>query len=41
MEIKKVGYSGEFYFKATLDMVIYKEIGQLLLQCQFKLRLFS
>ena len=36
MEIEKVGYSGEFYFKATLDMVIYKEIGQLLLLCQFK-----
>ena len=35
MEIEKVGYNGEFYFKATLDMVIYKEIGQLLLQCQF------
>ena len=25
MEIKKVGYSGEFYFKATLVMVIYHE----------------
>ena len=36
LEIKKVGYSGEFYFKATLDMVIYKEIGQLLLQYQFR-----
>ena len=36
MEIKKVGYSGEYYFKATLDMVIYKEIRQLLLRCQFK-----
>ena len=22
-EIEKVSYSGEFYFKATLDMVIY------------------
>ena len=27
LEIEKVSYSGEFYFKATLDMVIY--IGQL------------
>ena len=27
---------GEFYFKATLDMAIYKEIGQLLLRYQFK-----
>ena len=36
MEIEKVGYSGEFYFKAILDMVIYKEIGQLLQRCQFK-----
>ena len=25
----QVGYSGEFYLKATLDMVIYKEIGKL------------
>ena len=41
MEIEKVGYSGEFYFKATLGMVIYNEIGQLLLRCQFKKRLFS
>ena len=41
MEIEKVGYSCEFYFKATLDMVICKEIGQLLLPCQFKQRLFS
>ena len=23
LEIEKVSYSGEFYFKATLDMVIY------------------
>ena len=36
MEIEKVGYSGEFYFKATLDIVIYKEIDQLLLLYQFK-----
>ena len=36
MEIEKVGYSGEFYFKATLDIVIYKEIGQLSLRCQLK-----
>ena len=38
MEIGKAGYSGEFYFIAifTLDMVIYKEIGQLLLRYQFK-----
>ena len=36
MEIEKVGYSGEFYFKATLDLVIYKEKGQLFLRCQFK-----
>ena len=35
MESEKVGCSGEFYFKATLDMVIYKDIGQLLLRCQF------
>ena len=41
MEIEKVGFSGEFCFKATLDMVIYKEIGQLVLRCQFKYRLFS
>ena len=34
MEIEKDGYRGEF--KATLDMVIYKKIGQLLLRCQFK-----
>ena len=27
LEIEKVSYSGEFYFKATLDMGIYKEIG--------------
>ena len=27
LEMEKVGYSGEFYFKATLDMVIYKELG--------------
>ena len=25
LEIEKVGDSGEFHFKATLDMVIYKE----------------
>ena len=25
LEIEKVCYSGEFYFKATFDMVIYKE----------------
>ena len=38
MEIRKVGYSGEFYVMAivTLYMIIYKEIGQLLLQYQFK-----
>ena len=36
MEIEKVGYSGEFYFKVTLDMVICKEVGQLLQRCQFK-----
>ena len=36
MEIEKVGYSGEFYVKAKLDMVIYKEKGQPLLRCQFK-----
>ena len=28
LEVEKVGYSGEFYFKATLDMAIYKEIGE-------------
>ena len=34
LEIEKVGYSDEFYFMAmvTLDMVIYKEIGQLFLR---------
>ena len=36
LEIEKVGYNGEFYFKATLDIVIYKEIGHLLLIYQFK-----
>ena len=36
MEIELVDYSGEFYFKATLDMAIYKEIGQLLLRCELK-----
>ena len=25
LEIEKVGYSGEFNFKATLDMVIYRK----------------
>ena len=34
--IDKVGYSGELYLKATLDMVIYKEKGQLLLRYQFE-----
>ena len=38
MEIRKVGYSGEFYFMimVILDMIIYKKIGQLLLRYQFK-----
>ena len=36
MEIEKVGYSGELYIKATLDMVKFQEKGQLLLRCQFK-----
>ena len=36
LEIERVSCSGEFYFKATLDMVIYKEIGQLLLWYLFK-----
>ena len=36
MEIEKVGYSDEFYFKATFDMVIYNELCQLLLRCQYK-----
>ena len=38
MEIIKVGYSGEFYVMAiiTLNMIIYKEIGQLQLQYRFK-----
>ena len=36
LEIVKVGYSGEFYFKAALDMAIYKEIDQLLLRYQFQ-----
>ena len=40
MEIEKVGYSGGFYFKATLDMVINKEIGQMLLGCQLKIKAF-
>ena len=33
MEIRKVGYSGEFYFMTmvTLNMIINKEISQLLL----------
>ena len=35
LQIGNVGYSGEFYLKATLDMVIYKVIGQLLLGYQF------
>ena len=25
LEIEKIGYMGKFYFKATLDMVIYRE----------------
>ena len=29
LEIEKVGYSGEFYLKATLVMAIYKVIFQL------------
>ena len=33
--MEKVGYIGELYCKATLDMVIYKEICQLLLRYQF------
>ena len=41
LEIEKAGYSGEFYLKATLDMVIYKEICQLLQRYQIKLRLFG
>ena len=34
MEIRKVDYSGEFYVMGivTLYMIIYKAIGQLLLQ---------
>ena len=38
MEIGKVGYIGEFYFiaRVTLNMIIYKEICQLLLQYEFK-----
>ena len=36
LEIKTVSYSGQFYFKAILDMVIYKEIGQLLLRYQIE-----
>ena len=36
LEIEKAGYSGEFFFKATLDIVIYKEIDQLLLRYRFK-----
>ena len=36
--IGKVDYMGEFYFIAivTLDIIIYKEIGQLLLRYKFK-----
>ena len=39
----KIGYSGEFYSMAmiTLDMTIFKEIGQLLLQYQFKYKLYQ
>ena len=38
MEIEKGGYSGEFYFMAivTLYMIVCREIGQLLLRCQFR-----
>ena len=38
MEKRKVAYSGEFYVMAivTLNMIKYKEIGQLLLQYRFK-----
>ena len=36
LEIEKVGSSGECYFKATLDMVIYMNIGQPLLRYQSK-----
>ena len=34
--IEKVGHSGEFYFMATLYMVIYSEIGQLLIRYHLK-----
>ena len=34
--MRNIGFSGEFYFKATLDIVIYKEIDQLVLRYQFK-----
>ena len=36
LAIEKISYSGEVYFKATYDMIIYKEIGLLLLRYQFK-----
>ena len=36
LEVEKDGYSGEFYFKAALDMVIYKEKGHMLLRYQLK-----
>ena len=42
--IEKAGHTGEFYFMATLYMVIYSEIGQLLiryhLKKDFKLKLY-
>ena len=43
MEIGKVGYSGVFYFMGmvTLKMIIYKEVGQLLLQYQLSKDFFS
>ena len=43
MEIRKVVYSSEFYFMAmvTLNMIVYKEIGQLLLRYQLNKDFFS
>ena len=39
VEIKKAGYSGEFYFMAT--GTLYTEIGQLLLRYEFRKDFFN
>ena len=36
LEIENIGDRGKFYFKATSDMVINKQIGHLLLQYRLK-----